>query len=147
MEGASLRVPPVFGLLGRGYAIMVSVVCLHVVGYLQSRPAAIFLVSMTSIAMMFGVGHLLVAAKRPLKKAPMDIPSIVMIYAGGGLVMYFVSLMAERGIILDSTAFLLLASCSVAVSIVGIGSYLVEIASNVRCSLSKAPRRKPVRAR
>jgi hypothetical protein len=126
---------------------MASTAALHAAGFLPSRSLAIFLVSMTSIAMMFGIGHLLVAAKRPLKKAPLDMPSMIILYVGGALVMYFVSLLADAGIIREPSALALLAGCSVALSLAGVGGYLIEIASNVRCTLSKPPRRRPVKAR
>ena len=147
MQGTGRRVPPVVGLVARGYAVVASIMALHVAGFLQDRSLAIFLVSMTSIAMVFGIGHLLVAAKRPLKKATLDMPSMIILYAGGGFVMYFVSLLAERGILRETSAFILLAACSLALAFAGVGGYVAEIASNVKCSLEKPPRRRPVRSR
>ncbi|MFH0815212.1 MAG: hypothetical protein V1934_00105 [Methanobacteriota archaeon] len=147
MNGTGLRMPPVVGLLVRGYAVVASIVALQVFGFLPDRSLAIFLVSMTSIAMVFGIGHLLVAAKRPLKKASLDMPSMIILYAGGGFVMYFVSLLAERGILRETPAFILLAACSLALSFAGIGGYISEIASNVKCTLERPPKRRPVRAR
>ncbi len=145
MEAKSRGVPPVFGLLVRGYMVLASIVALHAAGCLPSRPLAIFLVSVTSISMMFGIGHLLVAAKRPLKKTPLDVPAMTVIYAGGGLAMYSISLLAERGLIHDS--FILLTACAFAIAIVGVVGYLLEISSNVWCTLSMPPRRRPFRVR
>lgn len=147
MEVKGRGVPPVFGLLARGYIIVASIIALHAAGCLPSRPLAIFLVSMTSIAMVFGIGHLLVAAKRPLRKTPLDMPAMIILYAGGGFVIYFVSLLAERGLLRESSAFVLLAGCSLALAFAGVGGYVLEISSNVQCTLTKPPRRRPVRAR
>jgi len=97
--------------------------------------------------MVFGIGHLLVAAKRPIKKAALDVPTMIILYAGGSFVMYFVSLLAERGILRETSAFILLAACSLALAFAGVGGYMVEIASNVKCSLERPPRRRPIRAR
>ena len=147
MQGTSGRVPPVVGLLAKGYAVVASVMALHIAGFLPDRSLAIFLVSMTSIAMVFGIGHLLVAAKRPLRRATLDIPSMIILYAGGGFVMYFVSLLAERGILGETSAFILLAACSLALSFAGVGGYIAEIARNVKCTLERPPKRRTVRCR
>ena len=147
MAGTGRRVPPVVGLVARGYAVIASIIALHLAGFLPDIGLAIFLVSMTSIAMVFGIGHLLVAAKRPIKKAALDVPTMIILYAGGSFVMYFVSLLAERGILRETSAFILLAACSLALAFAGVGGYMVEIASNVKCSLERPPRRRPIRAR
>ena len=145
MEAKGRGVPPVLGLLVRGYAVVASIIALHAAGCLPSVPLAIFLVSVTSISMMFGIGHLLVGAKRPLRKTPLDIPAMAVVYASGGLVMYFITLLAEEGLIADP--FVLLTACAFALVIIGVVGYVLEISSNVWCSLSRPPRRRPFRAR
>jgi len=140
MPAKQLRIPPVFGILLRGYAVVGATFILFEVGFLPNRGLAIFLISMTSIAMLFGIGHLFVAGRRPIKKASMDVPSMLMLYVGGTFVMYFITLLTDQGILNGQAAFVLLAACSLGLVFAAVGSFLVEIASNLKCTIEPLPK-------
>jgi hypothetical protein len=147
MQARRKGIPPVFGLLARGYAVIASIFLLYELGFFPGRGLAIFLISMTSIAMIFGIGHLLVAARRPIRKAPMDVPSTIILYAGGAVVMYFVTLLVDQGYLEGRAAGVILAGCSLALAFVATGGFLAEIASNVSSAWEPYAYPRPVKPR
>lgn len=121
------RIPPVFGLVLKGYVVIAALMLMHGLHLLDSASLIIFLVTCVSIAMLFGVGYLLVAARRPIKKGGMDIPGVLIVYVCGSLVMYFVSLLANHCYIPLPLAAILLTGIALALALFGVTAYVFDV--------------------
>ncbi|MEW5936853.1 MAG: hypothetical protein AB1665_03420 [Candidatus Thermoplasmatota archaeon] len=137
------RIPPVFGLVLRGYIVIAALILMHHLRLLDPAALTIFLVTAVSIAMLFGVGYLLVAARRPIKKGGMDIPGVLIVYVCGSLVMYFVSLLADHGFLPLPLAALLLTGIALALALFGVGTYLLDVLAKSFPAPSRAAVRRP----
>ena len=122
--------PPVVKLLVRGYLIISFILAMEYFGIINDVALIIFLVTMVSISMIFGVGYLLVVKTGPVRHCSFDIPN---------LVLFFVSLLAEFAILpvgIVSLAMLMIAGILVSAGVV---SYIFEVFERSR----PIPKRKP----
>jgi len=131
--------PPVVKLLVRGYLIISFILAMEYFGIINDVALIIFLVTMVSISMIFGVGYLLVVKTGPVRHCSFDIPNTVLFFVKGMLVLFFVSLLAEFAILpvgIVSLAMLMIAGILVSAGVV---SYIFEVFERSR----PIPKRKP----
>ena len=122
-----IPIPPALKLLVRGYMIIVFIFLLDFFGVLNHLGVIIFSITIMSISMMFGVSYLLMMSSRPVRKNPADIPVTLLFFAAGSLAMYFVSLAAEFGVIMEEFAAIALAAMAMVMVTVGVASYIFEV--------------------
>jgi hypothetical protein len=132
--------PPVFKLLVRGYIIIGFVLLLEFFGIIDNVSFIIFMVTIVSISMMFGVGYLLVTYSKPVRSSSLDIPNTVLLFVKGGLVMYFISLVSYFRILPKEITSILITLTAIILMLVGVLSYLYEIIQRSR----PFPGRKPL---
>jgi small-conductance mechanosensitive channel len=133
--------PPVLKLLVRGYLIILFVLLLEYFNLLNNVSLIIFTVTVISVAMMFGVGYLLVTYSRPVRASSMDIPNTVLFFVKGGIVLYFVSLLGYFRILPLQITSMLITIAAFVLMLVGVLSYLWEVVQRSR-RLSR-PKRVP----
>ena len=124
--------PPVLKLLVRGYIIIGFLLALEFLGVFTNIGIIILLVTVTSISMVFGVGYLLVMASRPVRASSFGIPNTVLMFAKGSMVMYFVSLLAQFGIMPRPITSLLILAIASILMLVGVLSYVYEVIQRSR---------------
>jgi hypothetical protein len=122
----------VLKLLVRGYIIILFVLMLEYFDLLNHTSLIIFTVTVVSLAMMFGVGYLLVTYSRPVRASSMDIPNTVLFFVKGGIVLYFVSLLGYFQILPIEITSILLTITSFVLLLVGVLSYLWEVVQRSR---------------
>lgn len=125
-------VPPVFKLLFRGYLIMGFMLAMHHIGAVTSAAFIGFLVMVVSISMVFGVGCLLLMESRPIRASSVSIPETALFFAKGALIMFFVSLLDDFGLVpvhVTSAVILLIAG---AMAVAGAASYIYEVMERAR---------------
>lgn len=127
-----LRVPPVFKLLFRGYIIMGFILALHYLGLMASIPFTVFLVTVVSVAMVFGVGYLLLMESRPVRASSVTIPDTVLFFAKGALLLYFVSLLAGFGLAPAAVTSVIMLLIAAVMVIAGAASYVYEVIERAR---------------
>lgn len=132
--------PPVFKLLVRGYIVIAFVLLLEFFGIIDNVSFIIFIVTIVSISMMFGVGYLLVTYSKPVRSSSLDIPNTVLLFVKGGLVIYFISLVSYFQILPKEITSILITLTAIILMFVGVLSYLYEVIQRSR----PFPRRKPL---
>ena len=131
-KSKNIKFPSVLKLLVRGYIIMGFLLALEFFGIFTDVSIIIFLVTVTSISMVFGIGYLLVMKSRPVRATKFDIPNTVIFFVKGILVIYFVSLLAEFNILpIQITSILILIMASI-LMLVGVLSYVYEVLQRSR---------------
>ena len=131
-ESKKFPFPPVFKLLVRGYIVMVFVLLLEFSGIINNVSFIIFMVTIVSISMMFGVGYLLVTYSKPVRASSMDIPNTVLLFVKGGLVMYFISLVSYFHILPKEITSILITLAAIILLLIGVFSYLYEVIERSR---------------
>ena len=142
--------PPVFKLLVRGYIIIAFVLLLEFFGIINEVSFIIFIVTIVSISMLFGVGYLLVTYSKPVRASSLDIPNTVLLFVKGGLVIYFISLVSYFQILPKEITSLLITFTALVLMLIGVLSYLYEVIQRSRPFPSRKPynyRTKPQRHR
>jgi hypothetical protein len=139
VETKKFPFPPVFKLLVRGYIIIMFVLLLEFFGIINEVSFIIFIVTIVSISMMFGVGYLLVTYSKPVRASSLDIPNTVLLFVKGGLVMYFISLVSYFRILPIEITSLLITFTALVLTLIGVLSYLWEVIQRSR----PFPARKP----
>lgn len=132
--------PPVLKMLLRGYLIMSFILAMEWVGIITDIGMIIFLVSVVSITMVFGVGYLLVMRTRPIRSTNFDIPNTVLFFVKGIMVLFFVSMLAQFDILPDRITSILLLIIAGILALAGMLSYLYEVMERSR----PLPKRRPV---
>lgn len=127
-----LPFPPVLKLLVRGYVIIGFLLALEMFGVIKSVSLVIFMVTIISVSMVFGVGYLLMIHSRPVRTGNMDIPNTVLLFVKGGLVIYFVSLLGHFGILPIRITSLLITVTALIIMMIGVLSYLYEVVQRSR---------------
>jgi hypothetical protein len=132
--------PPVLKLLFRGYLIMGFILAMEWLGIITDIGLIIFLVTVVSISMVFGVGYLLVMKTRPVRTTGFDIPNTVLFFVKGIMVLFFVSMLAEFDILPDRITSLLMLIIAGILVLAGVLSYLYEVLERSR----PLPKRRPI---
>jgi hypothetical protein len=135
--------PPVLKLLFRGYIIMAFILGMEWVGIITDIGLIIFLVSIVSISMVFGVGYLLVMKTRPVRTTGFDIPNTVLFFVKGLMVLFFVSLLAEFDILPDRITSILMLIIAGILVLAGVLSYLYEVLERSRPLSKRRPVSRP----
>jgi hypothetical protein len=81
---------------------------------------------------MFGISYLLMMHSRPVRKSVADIPTTIMLFAMGSMVIYFIALASEFGFVSVITASILLTSTALVLVIIGVASYVYEVLQRSR---------------
>lgn len=124
--------PPVLKLLVRGYLIILFLLLVEFFGLITNVSLVIFMVTVVSTSMLFGVGHLLITFSRPVRSGNMDIPNTVLFFVKGGMVLYFVSLLGYFRILPIEIVSLLITLIAFVLMLVGVLSYLWEVVQRSR---------------
>ena len=141
-----IKFPPVLKLLVRGYIIIGFLLMLEYFQIFTNVGIIIFLVTITSISMVFGVGYLLVARSRPVRATKFDIPNTVLFFVKGIMVIYFVSLLAEFGILPTQITSIIIFAMTGILMLIGVLSYVYEVLQRSRpLPKSRVARRKASR--
>ena len=141
MKNKKIMFPPVLKLLIRGYIIIGFLLAVEMLGIFTNIGIIIFLITITSISMVFGIGYLLVMRNRPVRATSFDIPNTVIFFVKGILVIYFVSLLAEFRILpIQITSIIIFAMTGI-LMLIGVLSYVYEILQRSR----PLPKRRVVR--
>jgi len=119
--------PPVLKLLLRGYIVMAFVLAMWHFNVITHIPFIIFLVTVVSISMVFGVGYLLVMDSRPIRASTFDIPNTVLFFVKGIMVLYFVSLIGQFELLPERMTSMLMLAISTILVVAGVASYLWEV--------------------
>ena len=119
--------PPVLKLLIRGYIIIGFLLAVEMLGIFTNIGILVFLITITSISMVFGIGYLLVMRSRPVRATSFDIPNTVLFFVKGILVIYFVSLLAEFDILpIQITSIIIFVMAGILI-LIGVLSYVYEV--------------------
>ncbi len=124
--------PPVVKLLVRGYLIMGFILGLEKFGFFNNTSVIIFCITVISISMVFGVGYMLAMKSGPVRAGSFDVPSTALFFVKGSMILYFVTLIGEFGILpqaIVSTVILLVASVLI---LIGVLSYVYEVVNRTR---------------
>lgn len=124
--------PPVIKLLLRGYIIMAFILAIEYFKIITDIGLIIFLVTIISISMVFGVGYLLVMKSRPVRSVGFDIPNTVLFFVKGIMVLYFVSMLAQFTILPERITSLLMLVIAGILVLVGVASYIYEVLERSR---------------
>jgi hypothetical protein len=127
-----ITAPPVVKMLVRGYIIIIFILLLEHFGIMKNISAIIFAITIVSISMMFGISYLLMMHSRPVRKSVADIPTTIMLFAMGSMVIYFIALASEFGFVSVITASILLTSTALVLVIIGVASYVYEVLQRSR---------------
>lgn len=138
-----LPFPPVLKLLFRGYIIMAFILAMEWFGIITDIALIIFLVSIVSISMVFGVGYLLVMKTRPIRTTGFDIPNTVLFFVKGIMVLFFISMLAEFGILPDRITSVLMLIIAGILVLAGVLSYLYEVLERSRPLSKRRPVSRP----
>jgi len=124
--------PPVLKLLVRGYIIIGFLLAVEMLGIFTNIGILVFLITITSISMVFGIGYLLVMRSRPVRATKFDIPNTVLFFVKGMMMIYFVSLLAQFGILpVQITSILMFVIASI-LMLIGVLSYIYEVLQRSR---------------
>ena len=119
--------PPVVKLLVRGYLIIAFVLAMEFLGVISSVSFTVFLVTIISVSMVFGVGYLLVMSSRPVRSCAYTIPNTTLFFVKGIMVLYFVSLLAQFGFLPGIITAIIMTLIAVIMALAGMFSYLWEV--------------------
>ena len=124
---SKIKFPPVLKLLIRGYIIIGFLLAVEMLGIFTNIGILVFLITITSISMVFGIGYLLVMRSRPVRATSFDIPNTVLFFVKGILVIYFVSLLAEFDILpIQITSIIIFVMAGILI-LIGVLSYVYEV--------------------
>jgi hypothetical protein len=112
-------------------------------GIISDISLIIFLVSVVSISMVFGVGYLLVMKTRPIRTTGFDIPNTVLFFVKGIMVLFFVSMLAQFGILPDRITSILMLIIAGILVLAGVLSYLYEVLERSRPLSKRRPSSRP----
>lgn len=138
-----IKFPPVLKLLFRGYIVIGFLLALEFFEIFTNVGIIVFLVTITSISMVFGIGYLLVMRSRPVRAISFDIPNTVLFFVKGILIIYFVSLLAEFHILPIQITSIIIFIMAGILMLVGVLSYVYEVLQRSR----PLPKRKVARGR
>ena len=127
-----MKFPPVLKLLVRGYIVIGFLLMLEYFQIFTNVGIIIFLVTITSISMVFGIGYLLVMRGRPVRAISFDIPNTVLFFVKGILVIYFVSLLTEFHILPVQITSIIIFVMAGILMLVGVLSYVYEVLQRSR---------------
>ncbi|KYK28604.1 MAG: hypothetical protein AYK23_00005 [Candidatus Proteinoplasmatales archaeon SG8-5] len=99
---------------------------------LNNTSLIIFMVTVISLAMVFGVGYLLITYSGPVRASSMDIPNTVLFFVKGGIVLYFISLLGYFHILPNQITSILLTVTAFILMMVGVLSYIWEVVQRSR---------------
>ena len=143
MKKKKYMFPPVLKLLIRGYIIIGFLLAVEMLGIFTNIGILVFLITVTSISMVFGIGYLLVMRSRPVRATSSDIPNTVLFFVKGILVIYFVSLLAEFRILpIQITSIIIFVMAGI-LMLVGVLSYIYEVLQRSR----PLPKKRVIRKR
>lgn len=135
--------PPVLKLLVRGYIIIGFLLAVEMLGIYTNIGVLVFLITVTSISMVFGIGYLLVMRSRPVRATNLDIPNTVLFFVKGIISIYFVTLLAEFGILPSRITSALIFIIVGVLMLAGVIGYIYEVFERSR----PLPKRKPVKSK
>ena len=124
--------PPALKLFLRGYMIIAFILIMAHYEVISHVPSLIFLVTVVSISMVFGVGYMLVMTGRPVRASNFNVPGTALFFVKGIMVLYFVSLLAEHGILPERITSLLMLGIAGILVLAGVASYLYEVLDRTR---------------
>lgn len=129
---SKIKFPPVLKLLIRGYIIIGFLLAVEMLGIFTNIGILVFLITITSISMVFGIGYLLVMRSRPVRATNDDIPNTVLFFVKGIMIIYFVSLLAQFAILpVQITSIVILLIVSI-LMVAGVMSYIYEVIQRSR---------------
>ena len=129
---SKMKFPPVLKLLVRGYIIIGFILALEFFGIISNVGVIIFCITVISISMVFGIGYLLAMKSGPVRANSFDIPNTVLFFVKGSMIVYFVTIMGQFGILpIRITSVLILIIASVLI-LVGVLSYVYEVLQRAR---------------
>ena len=143
MKKKKYMFPPVLKLLIRGYIIIGFLLAVEMLGIFTNIGILVFLITVTSISMVFGIGYLLVMRSRPVRATSNDIPNTVLFFVKGILVIYFVSLLTEFHILPIQITSIIIFVMVCILMLIGVLSYVYEVLQRSR----PLPKRRVVRRR
>jgi len=138
-------VPPVVKLLVRGYMVMSFIIAMEYFRIIGNVSFIILLVTVISISMVFGIGYLLVKSG-PVRHCSHDIPGTALFFVKGILVLYFVSLLAEFGLLPAPITSLIMMAIATVLVLAGFFSYLWEVFERSRPLPKPQPAKRPASA-
>jgi len=124
--------PPVLKLLFRGYIIMGFILAMEFFGIITDVGLIIYLVTMVSISMVFGVGYLLVMRTGPVRSTGFTVPNTVLFFVKGIMVLFFISMLAQFNILPDRITSILMLAIAGMLTLVGVMSYIYEVLERSR---------------
>jgi len=127
-----LPFPPALKLLLRGYLIMGFILLMAHYRIIPHVPFLIFLITVVSISMVFGVGYLLVTAGKPVRTSSFDVPNTTLFFVKGIMVLYFISLLGEFGILPRVMTALFMLGVAGILVLAGVASYVYEVLDRAR---------------
>ena len=131
-ENKKMKFPPVVKLLVRGYIIIGFILMLEYFDIITNIGVIIFCITVISISMVFGIGYMLAMHSGPVRASKIDIPNTVLFFVKGSMIVYFVSLLAQFGLLparIVSAIILILAGLMM---FVGVLSYVYEVLQRAR---------------
>jgi hypothetical protein len=135
--------PPALKLLLRGYIIIVFILLMAHFNIITHTSLLIFLITIVSISMVFGIGCMLVMSGRPVRASNFDIPNTVLFFVKGMLVLYFISLLAEFAILPARITSALMIGIAGILVFAGVASYLFEVLDRSRPVPHRKTRQRP----
>ncbi len=138
-----LAFPPAFKLLLRGYMVIAFIFLMARFEIITHIPFLIFLITIVSVSMVFGIGCMLVMTGKPVRASKFDIPGTVLFFVKGILVLYFVSLLAEFGLLPERITSLLMLGLAAIMVLAGVASYIFEVLDRSRPVPARIVRQKP----
>lgn len=139
-KSSKMKFPPVMKLLVRGYIIIGFLLVVEMLGFFTNIGILVFLITITSISMVFGVGYLLIMKSRPVRASNMDIPNTVLLFVKGILMIYFISLLTQFNILpVRITSVLIFLMVSI-IMLIGVLSYVYEVLQRSRPLPKNMPR-------
>ncbi len=127
-----MKFPPVLKLLVRGYIIIGFLLAIEMLGIFRNIGILVFLITITSISMVFGIGYLLVMRNRPVRATSFDIPNTVLFFVKGMMVIYFVSLLTQFDMLPAQITSILIFIMASTLMLVGVLSYIYEVLQRSR---------------
>jgi len=138
-----LAFPPVIKLLARGYLIISFILLVEYFEIIRNVPFIIYLITVVSISMVFGVGYLLAVKNGPVRQCSYNIHNTALFFVKGIIVIYFVSLLAEFGFLPENITSAIMAVIAAVLILAGVFSYIYEVFERSRPVPGKAPAPRP----
>ena len=105
---------------------MAFILAMEYLGIIRSASFIIFLVTVISVSMVFGVGYLLVKSG-PVRLCTHDIPGTALFFVKGIMVLYFVSLLTQFGMLPTEVTKAIMMAIAIVLALAGAFSYLWEV--------------------